>query len=170
MDPNVWGPKFWFSLHSVSMTYPYNPDEADKHRYKSFYELLEYVLPCVLCRVNYSKNLRSHPIDRHLHDRKSLVNWVLDIHNMVNVENGKPTQSLNELVESYEMMFGRRIYLDDPEPHVTKQKLDDSVWQKKQQKDRQRNVGIIQSVGIVFGVFIFMIILVLIAFLMNKKI
>ena len=170
MDPNVWGPKFWFSLHSVSMTYPFYPDEADKHRYKSFYELLEYVLPCVLCRVNYSKNIRSHPIDKHLQDRKSLVNWVLDVHNMVNVENGKPTMTLNELLNNYQTMFGRQIFLEDPEPNVTKKKLDDSVWQKNREKQRQRTVGIVQSGGLFFAILFFVVILALIAFLMNKKI
>lgn len=131
MDPNIWGPKFWFSLHSVTFTYPFYPDEADKERYKTFFNLLEYVLPCVVCRVNYSKNIRSHPIDAHLKDRKALVNWAIDIHNMVNVENGKPVISYDEAMMVYEKAFGRKIHLEDPEPEVSKgKKLDDATWKK----------------------------------------
>lgn len=165
MDPNIWGPKFWFSLHSVSMTYPFNPDEEDKKRYKSFYSLLEFILPCALCRVNYSDNLKKYPIDNHLKNRKSLVYWVIDVHNMVNVENGKPTLSYGEVLDLYERHYGRKIYLDDPDPNGSKKKLDDSLWQKKR-KIMNRNV-IVRGSIIMFG-FLFLIFLMVVVFVMNK--
>ena len=134
MDPNIWGPKFWFSLHSVSFTYPFSPDIQDKERYKNFFGLLEHLLPCVLCRKNYSKNIRNYPIDGHLESRKSLAYWLMDIHNMVNVENGKPSMTRDEMLENYERQYGRKIYLDDPAPHITKKKLDDIAWQTENGK------------------------------------
>ena len=134
MDPNIWGPKFWFSLHSVSFTYPFSPDENDKERYKTFFGLLEHLLPCVLCRKNYSKNIKNYPIDIHLESRKSLAYWVMDIHNMVNVENGKPSMTRDEMLENYEQQYGRKIYLNDPSPHITKKKLDDIAWQTENGK------------------------------------
>jgi len=165
MDPNVWGPKFWFSLHSVSMTYPFYPDEEDKRRYKSFYELLEFVLPCALCRENYRKNLLSYPIDKHLKDRKSLVYWVIDVHNMVNVENGKPTLTYNEALDIYERQFGRKIMLEDPDPKGSKKKLDDTQWQRRRM-ERRKNVVMR---GGVFGLgLMFIVLLVLLVFMMNR--
>ena len=134
MDPNIWGPKFWFSLHSVSFTYPFSPDIQDKERYKNFFGLLEHLLPCVLCRKNYSKNIRNYPIDGHLDSRKSLAYWVMDIHNTVNMENGKPSMTRDEMLENFERQYGRKIYLDDPAPHITKKKLDDIAWQTEQGK------------------------------------
>ena len=134
MDPNIWGPKFWFSLHSVSFTYPFYPDEADKLKYKSFFQLLEFTLPCVVCRVNYAKNLKSHPIEPHLKDRKSLAHWVIDIHNMVNIENGKPALTYKEVIKIYESIYERKIYLEDPEPHITQgKKLSDEEWKRNQE-------------------------------------
>ena len=134
MDPNIWGPKFWFSLHSVSFTYPFYPDETDKRRYKTFFELLEFVLPCVVCRVNYSKNIKQFPIDNHLKNRKSLALWLIDLHNMVNIEKGKPTLTYEEAISVYEKIYDRKIYLEDPEPHVTNgKKLSDEEWQRKQE-------------------------------------
>ena len=134
MDPNIWGTKFWFSLHSVSFTYPFNPDTIDKDRYKTFFKLLEHLLPCVLCRKNYSKNIKNYPIEGHLTNRKSLAYWVMDIHNTVNMENGKPSMTRDEMLESYEKQYGRKIYLDDPHPHITKKKLDDNAWQNGEGK------------------------------------
>ena len=134
MDPNIWGPKFWFSLHSVSFTYPFSPDIQDKERYKNFFGLLEHLLPCVLCRKNYSKNIRNYPIDGHLESRKSLAYWVMDINNTVNMENGKPSMTRDEMLENYERQYGKKIYLDDPAPHITKKKLDDIAWQTENGK------------------------------------
>jgi len=171
MDPNVWGPKFWFSLHSVSFTYPFYPDEADKIKYKTFFELLEFVLPCVVCRVNYAKNIKMHPIDSHLNNRKSLAHWVIDIHNMVNIENGKPDITYKEAIGIYEKIYDRKIYLEDPEHHITKgKKLTDEEWKKNQEiktaigkfKREFRRYWIV-------ALFIFLIIMMIISVCMLRK-
>ena len=109
MDPNIWGPKFWFSLHSVSFTYPFSPDTKDKERYKTFFGLLEHLLPCVLCRNNYSKNIQNYPIDGHLDSRKSLAYWVMDIHNMVNSEIGKKFMSYDVVLKKYENVYQKDL-------------------------------------------------------------
>ena len=36
MNPDIWGPKFWFSLHSVTFDYPLKPDLGEKIRIKDF--------------------------------------------------------------------------------------------------------------------------------------
>ena len=66
MDPNIWGPRLWFSMHSISFTYPFYPTDKDKEIYKNFYKLLEYTLPCGLCRNNYKKHIEMFPIEPHL--------------------------------------------------------------------------------------------------------
>lgn len=171
MDPNVWGPKFWFSLHSVSFTYPFYPDEADKQRYKIFFEMLEYVLPCVVCRVNYAKNIKQHPIDNHLKDRKTLAHWVIDIHNMVNTENGKPALTYNEAVSIYEKIYDRKIHLEDPEPHITNgKKLSDEEWKRNQEmktvigkfKREMKKYWILIA-------FFFLVVMMIVSFCMLRK-
>jgi disulfide bond formation protein DsbB len=167
MDPNIWGPKFWFSLHCVSFTYPFNPDKIDKERYKTFFELLEHLLPCVLCRKNYSKNIKNYPIEGHLTNRKSLAYWVMDIHNMVNMENGKPNMTRDEMLESYEKQYGRKIFLDDPEPHITKKKLDDYAWQNGNGKFLLFPKW--KMVILFILIFIFIIILLYLTYKLNPK-
>jgi len=58
----------------------------------------------------------------------------MDIHNMVNMENGKPTMTREEMLQNYERQYGRKIYLEDPAPHITKKKLDDIAWQTENGK------------------------------------
>ena len=36
MDPNIWGPQLWFSLHIITFNYPNTPNNTDKQTYKNF--------------------------------------------------------------------------------------------------------------------------------------
>ena len=38
------------------------------------------------------------------------------------------------MLENYEQQYGRKIYLNDPSPHITKKKLDDIAWQTENGK------------------------------------
>jgi hypothetical protein len=167
MDPNNWGPKLWFSLHSVSFTYPFYPTEKDKEHYKTFYQLLEHTLPCGLCRENYKKHIKLYPIEPQLENRKKIAYWVIDMHNMVNIENKKPTLSYGEVLDIYEGIYGRKIYLVDPDPHKPQNNiLDDSGWKEH----RKKKIKIIFLNNFVFfSVLIFLIIILLIVYLCTRK-
>ena len=74
MDPNYWGPKAWFFLHSITANYPINPTSRDKNIYKSFFISLKDVLPCSVCQENYKKHLSmldmlltNHPLFHYHH-------------------------------------------------------------------------------------------------------
>ena len=113
MNPDIWGPKFWFSLHSVTFDYPLKPDLSEKIRIKDFFNSLEYILPCKICRVNYSKHIREIPIENNLGSRKNLVYWLIDIHNSVNAMHGKPLLSYDEVINIYEKIYKRKIILEE---------------------------------------------------------
>ncbi len=112
MDPKIWGPKFWFALHTITFNYSVNPDEEEKERVRNFFNSLEYILPCKLCRVNYSHHIRQNPIENQLNSRKDLVFWLIDIHNMVNVQNNKPKLSYEQVISIYEKAYNKKIDLN----------------------------------------------------------
>ena len=101
LDPNIWGPHAWKFMHFVSLGYPENPTQNNKHLYKNFYYSLKDILPCEKCRNNYTKNITENPIDQHLENKDSLIKWVIDIHNKVNLELNKPTLEYQEATELY---------------------------------------------------------------------
>ena len=101
IKPSVWGPPGWKFMHYVSLGYPDAPNETDKQQYKEFYESLQHVLPCHTCAQNYKDNLRTMPIDDALGSRDSLIKWVIDIHNKVNIETGKKQLDYNEALNLY---------------------------------------------------------------------
>ena len=66
MDPNIWGPKLWFVMHTISLNYPINPKMEDKQGALVFFQNLQNVIPCELCREHYAEYLKKHPISTGL--------------------------------------------------------------------------------------------------------
>lgn len=111
MNQNVWGPHLWFSLHTISFTYPLKPKDSDKANYKSFFTELQHVIPCSICKKNYMRHLKEFPVNEHLNNRKDIVYWVIDLHNMVNSETGKRVLTYDEALKRYEDVYKKKILL-----------------------------------------------------------
>lgn len=102
MKPNIWGPHAWIFLHSITFDYPDKPTTDTKRNYKNFFENIQYVLPCDMCRIHYKKNLKKFKItDKVLSSRKNLIEWLIDLHNRVNKMNNKPQLSYKDVVNKY---------------------------------------------------------------------
>ncbi len=104
MPPEVWGPFFWHTIHLVALGYPEKPSYAQKKAAKEFYESLQYLLPCEVCRKHYSQNLALKPVTPYLDRRSDLLKWTIEMHNLVNAQLNKP-----QLLESEVLAYYRRI-------------------------------------------------------------
>lgn len=113
MNQNIWGSSMWFSLHTITMSYPDQPTYVEQKDYKNFFISLQYVIPCKVCKRNYQRHLKEHPIDDHLKSKKKLVYWMIDIHNMVNAEIGKKILSYDKVIEKYETIYDKKIFNDE---------------------------------------------------------
>lgn len=90
-----WGPSVWKAMHYIALAYPKDPTPADMRHYWAFFNGLGNVIPCAYCAAHYKKHLSSLQIDSYLQDGR-LFEWTVEIHNMVNRENGKPVVSADE--------------------------------------------------------------------------
>jgi hypothetical protein len=85
VNPKLWGKSAWIFLHCVVRAYPDFPSENDKANYKAFFTLLKDILPCEMCRVNYSTNLSKYNLDQEvLRNNNSLLKWWTSIRNEEN--------------------------------------------------------------------------------------
>lgn len=116
MNQNIWGPKYWFTLHTMTFEFPQNPTYNDRKTYYNLFTSLQHVLPCSICRKNYKKNLRELPLEHNLYSRKAIVYWLIDIHNRVNAETGKRNYSYDEVINMYSKILNKPIKLFDA-PH-----------------------------------------------------
>jgi len=100
ITPDIWGPKLWMSIHFIALAYPISPTEEQKKNYKTFFEIIQTVLPCSLCSNNYKQHLKEKPLnDSVLKDKESLVKWTIDMHNMVNKDNNKEILSYDKAID-----------------------------------------------------------------------
>lgn len=101
MLPEIWGAHLWFMLHLISFEYPENPTEYDKRVYHDFYTALKDVIPCEICKKHYRTHIHKHPLTPHLDRRSDLIQWVIDVHNVVNASLGKMVLTTQEVMAIY---------------------------------------------------------------------
>lgn len=116
--PSVWGPFFWHTIHIAALGYPKNPTYTDKRAAKEFFEALQFMLPCGVCRDHYANHIKSKPISTFLDKRADLFRWTIDIHNEVNRSLNKPQWTEQEVM-AYYARLGRR----DRSPVWTKEDM-----------------------------------------------
>ena len=66
---------------------------------------LKNILPCEKCRNHYDQTLTTYPIENHLENKESLFKWLVDVHNRVNIDNGKREYSYDEVTKLYENIY-----------------------------------------------------------------
>lgn len=101
LPPAVWGPFFWHTMHIVALGYPSSPTYSDKKAAKEFFESLQFLIPCPICREHYAKFLQDKAIAPFLDRRQDLFRWTVDLHNSVNQTLNKPRFSEQEAIAYY---------------------------------------------------------------------
>jgi hypothetical protein len=108
MDTTVWGPPFWFTLHTICLNFPENPTYIERQQHLLFFESLKTILPCSICRNHYKKFLQEQPISPYLDNKNSLKRWVLDCHNNVNKLNNKKIWTMKEVDDYYDNIYNNK--------------------------------------------------------------
>jgi len=121
LDMNIWGPHYWFIIHTVAMTYPNIPGSTTKKKYYDFYQNLSTFLPHKKAKETFNKILKSYPITPYLDSKESLLKWTHFIHNKINIIIKKKTLSYKTFYESYHKQY-------IPKPIV---KYNYTQWYKK---------------------------------------
>jgi len=158
ITPDIWGPHGWKFMHYVALAYPAKPTSEQKNEYKVFFESIQNILPCGMCSYNYKKHLKELPIDdKVLESNITLLKWTIDMHNKVNVQNGKREYNSEEVVNLLINNFGDK-----------KENFEDTKEQsKKDDKPKEKNNSIFFNVA--FWIFIF-VVLVTIAIIYKKSV
>lgn len=102
INPNLWGPSMWKTLHYITISYPNNPTDQDKQNMKTFFQSISNVLPCEKCRAHFAQHLTKYPLtDNVLSSRYNLVNWLINVHNEVNAMNNKRQWTYEQVMDYY---------------------------------------------------------------------
>ena len=101
LDPTIWGPHFWFFLHTIAMTYPIRPNDVTRKKYYEFIMNLPIFIPVEAMGSDFSKLLDEYPVTAYLDSRDAFIRWIHFIHNKINEKLEKPKISMNDFYIKY---------------------------------------------------------------------
>ena len=101
LDPKVWGPHYWFFLHTVTMCYPHRPNTITKKKYYDFIHNFPMFIPIESISTHFSQLLDQYPVSPYLDSRDAFIRWMHFIHNKINQRLEKPNISLSKFYENY---------------------------------------------------------------------
>jgi hypothetical protein len=102
IDSNIWGPKAWFFIDTIILSYPDNPNYEDIKIFKQFILSLEKLLPCEKCRKHFGEFVNKNPLDESiLSSKPNLIKWILKCHNNVRKIQKKDEITLDDFYNYY---------------------------------------------------------------------
>jgi hypothetical protein len=112
LNPEVWGPFYWFVLHTIALTYPINPNEVIKKKYYDFIQNLPLFLPVSTIGNQFSVLLDKFPVTPYLDSQPSFVKWMHFIHNKINETLNKPEITMEDAMVNYYEHYKPKIVKD----------------------------------------------------------
>jgi len=86
-----WGPSAWKFLHKITFHYPDVPTSQQRISAEEMFLSLIHLLPCDECSEHYKTEISQNFPDTT--SKQTLGNWLVNLHNKVNVRLGKPTMT-----------------------------------------------------------------------------
>ena len=104
-DSDVWGPHYWFFLHTIAHSYPENPNAVTKRKYYDLIQNFPLFMPDREMGDHFAQLLDQFPVSPYLHNRASFMKWVHFIHNRINVRKSRPVQGYTAGLDAYEALY-----------------------------------------------------------------
>lgn len=117
LDPSVWGPHYWFTLHTIALNYPQNPNAATKKKFYDFIYNMPLFIPHRDISNTFANILDKYPLTPYLDNKKSFIKWMHFIHNHINKTLNKPPIDYYEAIDKYYTHYRPKHIIDI---HATK--------------------------------------------------
>ena len=101
LNSNVWLPHLKFTLQTMAITYPSNPNDVAKKKYYDFISNLPVFIPIEPIGKNFMELLDKYPVTPYLDSRMSMMKWVHFIFNKISVQLDQPIEEFYDSLEKY---------------------------------------------------------------------
>lgn len=101
LNPNVWLPHLKFTLQTIAITYPSNPNDVSKKKYYDFISNLPVFIPIDPIGKNFMDLLDKYPVTPYLDSRMSMMKWVHFIFNKISLQLDQPIEEFYDSLEKY---------------------------------------------------------------------
>ena len=105
LNPEVWGPHYWFVLHTISLNYPHHPNATTKKAYYELMQNMKLFIPVEKISKDFDLLMGLYPVSPYLDSRESFVRWMHFIHNKINEKLEKPKISMHDFYANYYAMY-----------------------------------------------------------------
>lgn len=96
MDPSLWGPHYWFFLHTMAFNYPKYPTPMQRKIHYRFIQHLPDMIPNKQMASQFIKLTEQFPVEPYLDTQEDFIKWMHFIHNHINRLIDKPQISLSQ--------------------------------------------------------------------------
>ena len=121
LEPSVWGPHFWFFLHTIAMNYPPRANEVTKRKYYDLIQNMPLFIPNQEIGNRFSAYLDKYPVSPYLYSRDSFIRWVHFLHNQFNHFLKKEEMSLFTALDNYFANYKPKQLLLSEQYHIKKE-------------------------------------------------
>tara|TARA_X000000368_G_scaffold411689_1_gene396927 strand:- start:1373 stop:1807 length:435 start_codon:yes stop_codon:yes gene_type:complete len=97
----IWLPHLKFTLQTISLNYPINPNEVTIRKYYNFIQNLPLFFPDEPMGNFMAKLLDDFPVTPYLNSRTSFMKWIHFLFNKINKKLNLKTVSFYESLEEY---------------------------------------------------------------------
>ena len=101
LDADIWGPHFWFVLHTLAYCYPDFPTDHTRRKYYDLVTNLPLFIPVPKMGDEFAVMLDDFPVSPYLANRESFLRWMNFVHNKYNERTGKPAVPLHLALQQY---------------------------------------------------------------------
>ena len=101
LNHNVWLPHLKFTLQTIAVTYPKNPNDVSIKKYYDFIQNLPVFIPMDPIGKNFLELLDKYPVTPYLSSRMSFMKWIHFIFNKINKQLKKKEVGFYEDLENY---------------------------------------------------------------------
>lgn len=101
LDPSIWGPHYWATLHFMASTYDNHPNKSIQSTMKNFIYSLPVFLPCKECQDHAFDFIKTSNLNKVIESRKDLFTFFFNFHNTVNQRLKKPLLKIEDALKKY---------------------------------------------------------------------
>tara|TARA_B110000285_G_scaffold235037_1_gene314348 strand:- start:567 stop:998 length:432 start_codon:yes stop_codon:yes gene_type:complete len=112
LDPTIWGPHYWFMLHTTALNYPEHPNATTKKKFYDFIYNLPLFIPHRDISNLFASVLDKYPLTPYLDNKKSFMKWMHFIHNHINTNLGHPPLEYYEAIDKYYLNYRPKHVID----------------------------------------------------------
>ena len=101
LNHNVWLPHLKFTLQTMAVTYPKNPNDVSIKKYYDFIQNLPVFIPMDPIGNNFLDLLDKYPVTPYLSSRMSFMKWIHFIFNKIHEQLEQPVDEFYDSLEKY---------------------------------------------------------------------